>query len=82
MLELEAYMKKYFKNEKEKNPNAIGDHDGTNCWLCEKDLESTRRCSLCEKTGHPHIICGKNRIVKDYCHLTGKFRRLAHNKSN
>ena len=43
MLEIETYLKDYFENEIEISPNTIVDHDETNCWLCEKKIE-TKKC--------------------------------------
>ena len=50
MSEIAACMKNYFYIDK-KNPKAIGDLDETNCWLCEKYFESTKRCRSLEETG-------------------------------
>ena len=43
-------------------------YDQTICWLCETDfnLKDVK----------------ENLIVKDHCHLTGKFRGLAHDNRN
>ena len=69
MLEIESYMKTYFKNELEINFDTIPEnYDQTTCWLCEKEFK-------------PKDL-KENPIVKDYCHLTGKFRGLAHNNCN
>ena len=69
MLEIEGYMKNYFKNELginlDTNPE---NYDQTTCWLCEKEF------NLKDKKENP--------IVNDYCPLTGKFRGLAHNSCN
>ena len=38
MLEIESFMKNYFKNELEINPDTIPEnYDQTTCWLCEKN---------------------------------------------
>ena len=64
MLEIESYMKTYFKNELEINLDTIPEnYNQTTCWLCEKEFK-------------------ENPIVRDHCHLTGKFRGLAHNNCN
>ena len=69
MLETEGYMKTYFKNELEINLDTIPEnYDQTTCWLCEKEFK-------------PEDV-KKNPVVKDHCHLTGKFRGLAHNNCN
>ena len=69
MLEIESYMKTYFKNEIEFNLDTIPEnYDQTTCWLCEKKFK-------------PKDL-KENAIVKDHCHLTGKFRGLAHNSFN
>ena len=66
MLEIEGYMKTYFKNELEINFDTIPEnYDQTTCWLCEKEFK-------------PRDL-KENPIVKDHCHLTGKVRGLAHN---
>ena len=66
MLEIESYMKTYFKNELEINTNKIPENfDESICWLCEKKFQSK-----------------ENSIVKHHCHLTGRFRGLAHNSCN
>ena len=69
MLEIESYMKTYFKNELEINFDTIPEiYDQTTCWLCEKEFK-------------PKDL-KENPIVKDHCHLTGRFRGLAHNNCN
>ena len=69
MLEIEDFMKTYFKNELEINLDTIPEiYDQTTCWLCEKEFRPKD-----EK---------ENPIVKDHCHLTGRFRGLAHNNCN
>ena len=69
MLEIESYMKTYFKNELEINRDTIPEnYDQNTCWLCEKELK-------------PKDL-KENPIVKDHCHLTGRFRGLAHNNCN
>ena len=69
MLEMEGYMKNYFKNELEIILDTIPKNfDQTTCWLCEKEYKSK---------GLQQIP-----VVKDHCHLTGKFRGLAHNNCN
>ena len=69
MLEIEAYMKDYFKNELEINLDTIPKNlDQTTCWLCEKEFKLKD--------------VKENPIVKDHCHLLGKFRGLAHNNCN
>ena len=69
MLEIESYMKTYFKNELEINFDTIPEnYDQTTCWLCEKEFK-------------PKDV-KENPIVRDHCHLTGRFRRLAHNNCN
>ena len=66
MLEIKVYMKNYFKNELQINLETIPKNfDQTNCWLCEKAFKPKD-----EK---------ENPVVKDHCHLTGKFRGLAQN---
>ena len=65
MLEIESYMKTYFKNELEINLGTIPEnYYQTTCWLCEKEFIPKDR--------------KENPIVKDHCHLTSKFRGLAH----
>ena len=69
MLEIEGYMKNYFKNELENNLDTIPkSFDQSTCWLCEKafTLKDVK----------------ENPVVKDHCHLTGKNRGLAHNNCN
>ena len=69
MLEIEGYMKTYFKKELEIILDTIPEnYDQTTCWLCEKDFK-------------PKDI-KENPIVKDHCHLTGRFRGLAYNSCN
>ena len=68
-MEIEAYMKSFFKNALEINLETIPrNSDQTICLLCEKQskLEDLK----------------ENPVVKDHCHLTGKFRGLAHNICN
>ena len=66
ILEIESYMKTYFKNELEIDLDTIPEKlDQSTCWLCEKEFK------LKDMKENP--------IVKDYCHLTGRFRGLAHN---
>ena len=68
-LEIEGYMKKYFKNEIEiildTNPE---NYYQTSCWLCQKEIKLKD--------------VKENSVVKDHCHLTGKFRGFAHNNCN
>ena len=69
MLEIESYMKTYFKNELEINLDTIPENfDQTTCWLCEKEFKPK------DKTENP--------IVRDHSHLTAKFRGLVHNNCN
>ena len=69
MLEIESYMKTYFKNELEINLDTIPEnYDQTTCWLCEKEFK-------------PEDV-KENPVVRDHCLLTGKFRSLAHNNCN
>ena len=69
MLEIESYMKTYFNNELEINPNKIPENFVESiCWLCAEEFK-------------PKDI-KENPIVKDHCHLTGRFRGLAHNNCN
>ena len=69
MLEIERYTKTYFKNELENNPDTIPENYNQNtCWLCKKEFKL--------------IDMKENPIVKDHCHLTGRFRGLAHNSCN
>ena len=65
MLEIESYMKTYFKNELAISFGTIPEnYDQTTCWFCEKELK-------------PKGL-KENPIVKDLCHLTGRLRGLAH----
>ena len=69
ILETESYMKTYFKNELEINPDTIPEnYNETTCWLCEKEFS-------------PKDL-KDNPIVRDHCHLTGRFRGLSHNNCN
>ena len=69
MLEIESYMKTYFKNELEINLDTIPEnYNQTTCWLCEKEFK-------------PKDV-KENPVVRDHCHLSGKFRGLAHNNCN
>ena len=69
MLEIECYLKYYFKNELQVNLNTIPEnYDQTTCWLCEKEFKLKD--------------VKENPVVKDHCHSTGNVRGLAHKKSN
>ena len=69
MLEIESYMKNYFENEIEIILDTIPEkYDQTTCWLCEKEFNLKNM--------------KENPFVKDHCHLTGRFRGLAHNNCN
>ena len=69
MLEVEGYMKIYLKNEIEINLDTIPEnYDQTTCWLCEKELKLKD--------------VKENPVIKDHCHVTCKFRGLAHNICN
>ena len=69
MLEIESYMKTFFKNELEIILGTIPENDyQTTCWLCEKEFNLKD--------------IKENPIVKDHCHLTGNSRGLAHNSCN
>ena len=69
MLEIESYMKTYFKNELEINFETIPEnYNQTTCWLCEKEFK-------------PKDL-EENPIVRDHCHLKGRFRGLPHNSCN
>ena len=69
MLEIEGCKKNCFKNELEINLDTIPKNlDQNTCWLCQKDfkLEDVK----------------ENPVVKDHCHISGKFRGLAYNNFN
>ena len=69
MLEIESHMKTYFKNELEINLDTIPkNYDQTTYWLCEKEYK-------------PKDV-KENPVVKDHCHLTARFRGLAHKSCN
>ena len=69
MVEIKSYMKTYFQNEFEINLDTIPEnYDQTTCWLYEKGFK-------------PKDV-KENPVVKDHCHLTGKFRGLAQNSCN
>ena len=69
MLEVEGFMKNCFKTELEMNLDTIPKNcDQSTCWLCEKEIK-------------PKDL-EENPFVKGHCHLTGKFRGLAHNNCN
>ena len=66
MLEIEGYMKNYFKNEIEINLDTIPEkYDQITCWLCEKEVKLKD--------------VEENSVVKDHCQITGKFRGFASN---
>ena len=68
-MEIESYMKIYFENELEINLDTIPEnYNQTTCWLCGKEFQ-------------PKDV-KENPIAKDHCHLTGRFRVLAHNSFN
>ena len=67
MLEIESNMKNYFKTGIKINLDTISEnYDQTNCWLCEKEFRPKDK--------------KENPIVN--CHLTGRFRGLAHKNCN
>ena len=69
MLEIESYMKTCFKNELKNILDTIPENfDQTNCWLCEKEFKLKD--------------VKENPMVRDHCHLTGRFRGLSHNSCN
>ena len=69
MLEIESYMKIYFKIELEINLDIVPEnYDQSICWLCEKEFRPK--------------VKKENPVIKDHLHLTGKFRGLAHNNCN
>ena len=54
MLEKGTFKEEYFKNEIERNSATKAEsYDESNCWLCEKDFISTKRCSKYEKNCGP-----------------------------
>ena len=64
MLEIEGYMKKNFKKELQFNFDTIPESfDRSTCWICEKEFK------LNDVKETP--------VVRDHCHLTGKFRSIA-----
>ena len=69
MLETEGYMEIYFENEIENFFHTIPkNYHQSSCWLCEKEFKLKD--------------VNENPIVKHHCHLTGRFRGLAHNSCN
>ena len=69
MLEIESYMKTYFKTKLEIIPDTIPEnYDESTCWLCEKEFK-------------PKDV-KENPIVRHHCHSTGRFRGLAHISCN
>ena len=42
MVEIKTYTKVSFENDIELNPDTIGDHDETKCYLSEKDFKSSK----------------------------------------
>ena len=66
ILEVKCYLKKYLKIKLEINLDTIPqNYDQSTCWLCEKEFKLKD--------------VKENPVVKDHCHLTGKFRGLAYN---
>ena len=56
MMEIESYMKNYFKNELEINLDTIPEiYDQITYWLCEKEFQLKD--------------VKENLVIKDYCHL-------------
>ena len=69
ILKIEGYLKNYFKNELGIILETLPkNYDQTTCWLYEEEF------NLKDVKENP--------IVKDHCHLTGKFRGLVHNNNN
>ena len=77
MTKLENKMKFYFKNTKKDIIMSEEDEKhfrNTNiCWFCENEFLYTH------KEGEQRFFDGK---VRDYCHLTGKYRGPAHHQCN
>ena len=70
MLEIEGYMKSYFKNELEIHLDTIPKTlDQSTCWLCEKEFKLKKDVK-------------ENPVIRDHCHFSGKFGGLAHNDCN
>ena len=69
MLEKEGYMKNYFEKESEIILDTIPENnDQIILWFGEKEVKLKD--------------VEENPVVKDHCHLTGKFRGLAHSNCN